>query len=220
MLLQNVGDPIPFLQAALRRAPGNGVALALYEQALEARGDTEALAKLHADELVAPLVEPGDYVRRVFRLLAVGRPADAWATAESGLALAPYNAELRFNGVLALLRLGRESDALDHLGSIDENAGAVFAQAIQMRAALLARRGDVPGAARAIGAWVNASQNDANAIVSGAQWLAGNGGRAEARALLTKYAERDRRIATELAKMLIDDGNLEAAGAVAERALL
>jgi thioredoxin-like negative regulator of GroEL len=219
MLLQKAGDPMPFLEAALRRSPGSGSALAVMEEVLTERDDREGLARLHAAELDAPLVEAEDYVRRAYRLLALGRPADAWEVVERGLPLAPFDAQLRFNGVLALLRLGRDKDALEHLGCIDETATEVFVQAGQMRAALQMRFGDIAGAARSMGAWVNATGDDVDAILSGAKWLAQSGGRREARALLTKHVERDRRIATELASMLLNDGEIEAAGAVAERAL-
>jgi glycosyltransferase involved in cell wall biosynthesis/thioredoxin-like negative regulator of GroEL len=219
MLLQKAGDPVPFLEAALRRSPGSGSALALMEEVLTARDDREGLARLHAAELEAPLVEAEDYVRRAFRLLALGRAADAWEVVERGLPIAPFDAQLRFNGVLALLRLGRDKDALEHLACIDETATEVFVQAGQMRAALQMRYGNVAGAAHSIGAWVNATDNDVDAILSGAKWLAQSGGRREARELLAKHAERDRRIATELASMLLNDGDIEAAGAIAERAL-
>jgi glycosyltransferase involved in cell wall biosynthesis/thioredoxin-like negative regulator of GroEL len=219
MMAHQVGDPLPYLEAARRRSPGSGLAIALYEEYLTARNDHAALAKLREEELSQPIVVATDYVRRAFRLLALGRPADAWDVAERGLALAPLNPELHFNGALALARLGRDAEAADHLAAIDERFPAVFPDAMQMRAALLRRIGDVDGAAAAMNAWVASQGNDPNAVVTGARWLAQNGGRAHARALLTKHVESDRRVATELASMLLGDGELEAAGAVAERAL-
>ena len=219
MMTQKAGDPLPFLQAALSRAPGSGIALVAYEMLLTEQGDVAGLARLHAAELDAALVYPADYVRRAFRLLGLGRAAEAAGIAERGLALAPLNAELRFNAALALARIGRDDEAADHLARIDERFPEVYPDAMQMRAALLMRMGDVPAAAVAMNAWVLSQGEDANAVVSGAQWLTQNGARSEARTLLTKHAESDRRISMQLASMLLTDGDVEAAGAVAERAL-
>jgi tetratricopeptide (TPR) repeat protein len=219
MFAHALGDPVPYLDAALRRSPGNGSALALEEEVLTKRGDAAGLARLHAAELDAPLVGAGDFVRRAYRLLGLGRAADALAAAEAGLELAPLNPELHFNAALALLRLGRDADAADHLGRIDDGSPAVFPDAMQMRAALLMRMGDVPASARAMTAWIGSQGDDPNAVVTGAQWLVQNGARAEAKAILVAHAERDPRISMELASMLLTDGDLEAAGTVAERAL-
>ncbi len=219
MIVHKAGDPMPYLEAALRRSPGSGTALAVYEEHLLAQNDLAGVERLRADELDAPLVVATDYVRRVFRLLALGRAQDAWETAERGIALAPANAELRFNAALALARMGRDAEADEQLVRIDERSPDVFPDAMQLRAALRVRMRDVDGAAVAMNAWIVSQRNDANAIVTGARWLAQNGGRAHARELLTRHAESDRRIATELASMLLGDGDLVAAGAIAERAL-
>ena len=219
IIAQKSGDPLPYIQAALRRSPGCGSALAMYDDILRAREDVDGLAELHAREMDAPVVQPDDYVRRVYRLLALQRPADAWDVAERGLEIAPENAELRFNAALALARSGHDRQAAEHFARIEEHDTAVFADAQQMRAALLARLGDVAAAAVAIRAWVAAKDDDANAVVTSARWLVQVGGHTHARALLTDFAERDRRIATELASMLLNEGDLAGAGAVAERAL-
>jgi len=219
MIEQKAGDPLPYIEAALRRAPGCGPALAMYEEILTARNDLAGLAKLHAEELDAPLVLPDDYVRRSHRLLAMQRPADAWSVAEFGIGLDPNNPELRFNGGLALARLGRDAEATLQLACVEEHHPAIFSDAVQLRAALLARQGDIAGAAVAIRAWVTAKENDPNAIVTSARWLTEHGGRNEGRALLSDFADTDRRVASELASMLLNDGDLAAAGAVAERAL-
>jgi len=219
MMGQQVGDPVPHLEAALRRSPGNGHALALSEELLKKRGDCATLARYLADELEAPLVLPADFVRRAYRLLGLGRAADALDAAQRGLALAPANAELNFNAALALLRLGRDTEAAGHLGRIEDSAPEVFPDAMQMRAALLMRLGDVPGAAAAMNMWIGSQHDDPNAIVTGAQWLVQNGARVEAKAILRKHAERDPRISMQLASLLLGDGDLEAAGSVAENAL-
>jgi tetratricopeptide (TPR) repeat protein len=219
MMSQRVGDPVPYLEAALRRSPGSGTALAAYEQLLTERGDAAGVARLQAEELGAPLVVPTDYVRRAFRLLGLGRAAEASDVAERGLELAPLNAELRFNAALAKIRLGRDAEAADHLARIDDRFPEVYPDAMQMRAALLMRMGDVAGAAVAMNAWVVSQGDDPNAVVTGAQWLARSGARAEAKALLEKHAESDRRVSMELASMLLKDGDVEGAGAVADRAL-
>ena len=55
--------------------------------------------------------------------------------------------------------------------------------------------------------------------VTGARWLAQNGARPQARALLDAHRERDRRIAGELAAMLLADGDFAGAGSIASSAL-
>jgi len=219
MIAHQAGDPVPFLEAALRRAPGCGTALAAYEEVLKARNDVAGLARLHAEELRAPLVDGADYVRRVHRLLAMGDPATAWEVGERGLEIAPLNAELRFNAGLALARLGRDAEAADQLGRIDDRFPEVYPAAMQVLAALFMRMGDRPRAVLAMRDWVTSQGSDANAVVTGAQWLVQNGARRDARALLSDHAASDPRVAMELASLLLADGDVEAAGSVAERAL-
>src|SRR6202041_3396440 len=61
------GDPMPYLESALRLSPGNGFALSLAERVLTEHGDDAALQKLHTEELLAPCARAEDYPRRSVR---------------------------------------------------------------------------------------------------------------------------------------------------------
>ncbi len=56
----NRGDPMPYLESALKLSPGNGFAISLAERVLTERGDISGLLKLHTEELLAPCVRAED----------------------------------------------------------------------------------------------------------------------------------------------------------------
>jgi tetratricopeptide (TPR) repeat protein len=220
MMEAGYGDPIPFLEAALRRAPGNGLALELMERLLTERGDTVALERMHEQELLAPCSSPEDFSRRSFRLLALNRNEEALFAAEQGLQLDPRNPELRFNGALASLRLGDEVRAAHELGRIDQqDAGDVFATAMQIRAALLLRQGSHAEALVSLQLRLALMPFDVHMVLDSARTLAGGGATAEACTLLEAYTESDPQIALELAGMLLKSGDLAGAGRVAAASL-
>lgn len=209
------GDPLPFLEAALRAAPGNGVALALIERVLTERGDSFRLERLHREELEAECVRPEDFARRAFRLLALGRNEDAQAAADAGLQLDPSNPELRFNTALASLRLSDEVRAMREFSRVEPAVANIYAEALRFRAALLLRRGDRDAAVEAVRQRVAAVPGDIEALLEGSRMLASGGARAEARALLEGHLTADSRIALELASMLLADGDIAGAGRIA-----
>ena len=219
MMEANYGDPLPFVEAALRHKPGNGMALSFMEQILTERGDTEALAKLHADELGAPLSRPEDFVRRSQRLLALERYEEARFAADQGLQLDQHNPELRFNFALAALRLGDDAKALHELGRVESNSPEVFASAMQMRAALFLRQGERAAALDSLEQRLASLPDDVGAVLDSARTLVGGGARAEARTLLEARFETDQKIALELAALLLQDGDIAGAGRVATAAL-
>ena len=219
MLRQQAGDPLPFLEAALRYSPGDGVAISLLERVFQSRGDTAALERLHTDELKAPMLRSEDYVRRSARLLEMERNADALVVAKRGSEIDPANAELRFNGAMAALRAGDEHFAVDALGRVDDTSSKVFSDASRIRAALLLKLGDVPAAVRALRDWIVVQERRNDAVIDASRVLAAGGARSEARSLLGEYTDGDQRVALELTKLLLEEGDLQAAGAVAERAL-
>ncbi|HEV8021680.1 MAG TPA: glycosyltransferase [Candidatus Lustribacter sp.] len=219
MMEANYGDPMPYLEAALRHAPGNGAALSLKERVLTERGDTAGLAKLHEEEMLAPVTRPADFVRRTQRLLALKRNEEARFTAEQGLHLDQSNPELRFNLALACLRLGDETQATRELARVEDRSPEAFASAMQMRAALLLRAGNPQEALSSLEQRLAAMPNNVSAVLDSARTLIGGGARAEARTLLEAHLETDQQIALELTQLLLQDGDIAGAGRVATAAL-
>ena len=218
-LASHQGDPVPFLEAALRRLPGHGPAIALMEQILTERGDVAALDRLHSDELKAECTRPEDFCRRSFRLLALNRNEEAKAAADGGLAMDPRNAELRFNSGIASLRLGDETHAAHEFSRVDPIAGAVHSEAMRLRSRILLRQGDRSGAVDAIKSRLITVSNDPAVIVESARTLIEAGAKNEARGLLEEHVEKDERIALELAGLLLQSGDLAGAGQIASARL-
>ena len=212
-------DPVPFLLAALRRHPGCGTALALYEKLLSERGDAAALAAMHDGELAADCVIAEDYYRRSFRLLAIERATDARDAAERGLALDPAHDGLRFNLAIACLRLGDARRAEAEFARVATGDVEVVAAAMQSLAQLLLERGDVAAAADALERWLAHVPDDAQAVVRAAKLLASLDARDAARAMLAAHVGVGKTVALELATMYLQDGDFAAAGRVAETAL-
>jgi len=209
------GDPIPFLERAMHREPGNGAAIALMEEVLTERGDFAGLERLHDEELRAPCERPEDFVRRSFRLLALNRDADAREAANAGLNVDPLNAELRFNTAIASLRLGEEAVAAHEFSRVEQSSPQVYAAAMRLRAALLLKQGDRASAVVALQARLAACPDDVEAIIESAGMLWAAGARAESRAVLEDHAAVDRRVALELASVLLQGGDIAGAGRVA-----
>ena len=213
------GDPMPFLEAARRLAPGSGNVISLLEQVLTERGRIDELATLHAEELEAPLLRPGDFVRRSFRLLALGRNDEARQIAEQGLLIEPRNAELRFNYANAMLRMGDEAGAAHEFSRVEAHAPNVFASAMQLHANLSLKLGDADEALNSLEQRLSVLPGDVDAVLDGARALAAAGAREQAKSLLEPRAGSDQRIALELAGLLLADGDFAGAGRIATAAL-
>jgi predicted Zn-dependent protease len=158
-------------------------------------------------------------VRRSQRLLALNRDDEARFAADQGLQIDQRNPELRFNTAMASLRLGDETRAAHELGRVEGLSPDVFATAMQMRAALLLRRGDSEEALASLEQRLALLPNDINAVLDSARTLVGGGARSEARTLLQAHVDTDPMIALELATLLLQDGDIEGAGRVATAAL-
>jgi glycosyltransferase involved in cell wall biosynthesis/predicted Zn-dependent protease len=209
------GDPAPFLEAALRRAPGNGMAISMMERLLTERGDVAALERLHRDELNAPCLRPEDFARRSFRLLALDRNEEAQAAADAGLQIDPLNPELRFNTALAALRLSDDVRAAREFSRVEAAAPHVYAEAQRIRAIVLLRQGQHDAARQALEARLSVLPGNGAAVVESARMLVAGGARAQARALLEAHVDDDSRVALELAGMLLQGGDLAGAGQIA-----
>jgi tetratricopeptide (TPR) repeat protein len=189
------------------------------EQLLMQRGDQAGLDRLHRDELLAPCAHPGDFARRSFRFLALNRNEEAEAAADAGLQIDPQNCELRFNKALAAMRLGDEERAGREFARVEKTAPNVYADALRMRAILHLRHGDGAAALPLLRERIALLGDDLDAIVEGGRMLLAGQARGEARALLEEHIALDRRIALELASVLLQDGDIAAAGRIAAGSL-
>ncbi len=134
-------DDERYLRAAAAIAPGAAEVLDPLEAILRARGKAAELPALIAREDATPPRSAADYRRRVFRAIGTERFADALALAEAGLALDGADARLRYAAAIALARLERAPEALDHLGAIASADRVTAVNAELLRATLLRRLG-------------------------------------------------------------------------------
>jgi thioredoxin-like negative regulator of GroEL len=126
---------------------------------------------------------------------------------------------LHFNAGLALLRLGQEERAAEAFKRVDDSSTEVFPDAMQILASLLVKRGDASEAKSALSRWIVVAPQKGEAVITSSKVLAGGGARGEARDLLESHMVGDQRIALELAGMLLQDGDLQAAGRIAAQAV-
>jgi tetratricopeptide (TPR) repeat protein len=191
----------------------------LYEKVLTEKNDVDRLERLHREELDAPCFFPEDYLRRTHRLLALNRPEDAREAAESGFALEARNPELRFNHAMASLRLDDEATALGSLRLMQAGNSETHVAGLATEAALLEKRGELDAAIEALDRWLGFDPQSTEGILRKAKLQLAAGREAEARATLETAASDDRRVALELAGMLLRSGDVAGAGRVASLAL-
>lgn len=219
ILAENLGDPVPFLESALRLSPACGPALMMYEQLLTERNDLERLERLHHDELEARCVFAEDYVRRSHRLLALQRNEEARDAAQQGIDVDGSVPELRYNYAIAALRLGDESGALRTLRQVQSGDSETHVMAAATEASLLAKHGDIDGAIRTTDRLRSMAPDNIDILLLRARLLDQAGRHSEARSSLEAGAMKDQRIALELASLLLRDGDIAGAGRVATLAL-
>ncbi|HYZ15499.1 MAG TPA: hypothetical protein VE591_03815, partial [Candidatus Acidoferrum sp.] len=143
---EDLGDPEPYALRALELAPGFGQALTFLDEWYASVGREPERARLRAEELAAPLVERGDYLRRTHRLLEEGRVQEALAIAESGLASSPHNDMLHYNAALAAARANLDDAAREHLLAMRVGDVKIAAAAIVLHAEIEQRAGDLEAA--------------------------------------------------------------------------
>jgi glycosyltransferase involved in cell wall biosynthesis len=219
MEADGLGDPVPFLEAALRYAPAHGQVIGMLERIYMERGNTEALEQLHRDELLATCEQPNDFVRRSYRLLELGWNEDAKQAASCAIRLQPDIAQARFNCALAALRLGEEELSLSELNEIEPVAIDIFPTAMSMRASILERRGDLEGALESTSRLLTVEPRNADAVLQHAKLLIHAGRDGDARTVLEPLAVENKRVAVELAGILLRAGDIAGAGLVATLAL-
>jgi tetratricopeptide (TPR) repeat protein len=217
---EGLGDPEQFARRALSVAPGDGEALAFLERYYERHRMTEKLDELRAHELDAPCIKPADFSRRAYRLLALGRPADALVAARGGLVLAPRDAVLRYDAALALARLGRDDEAREELAAIEEGAEEIVSTSRLLLAQIERRAGRTDAARAAYDAALALVPDHLEALLGRASIAEAEGRNAEAEADYQAAARSgDRRAAVALAALLIRQGRLSEAGTIAADAL-
>jgi tetratricopeptide (TPR) repeat protein len=213
------GDPKTFLRAALQRHPACGSAIAMLEELLKEQGDIAGLDALHRSELEAQCRDADDFCRRSFRLLALGRNADARDAADAGLLRESSNRELLFNRAIAQMRLGEDAQAARSFSSIDEKELPIFSQAMQLQASIELKLGNAGAARAALERWISLAPVDAESVIGAARVLLGGGARGEAKELLETHVGAGRTVALELAGLMMQDGDIVGAGRIAEAAL-
>jgi hypothetical protein len=97
--------------------------------------------------------------------------------------------------------------------------GESHASGLATEAALLEKRGDTGGALDALDRWLGFGPKSSEAILRKARLLTSLGREAEARAILETGEPGDRRVALELAGVLLRAGDVAAAGRIAAAAL-
>lgn len=140
---------------ALGKNPASARAHASLAFALHARGDREGarLAYLRAAELARTPGDVAGVARNLSALyLELGRPAEALAAAERGLATAPADLHVRHNRAASLWRLGRIPDALRELDEVLAASPSPFPKARDTRGRILAGEGRLEAALEDFGA--------------------------------------------------------------------
>jgi tetratricopeptide (TPR) repeat protein len=214
-------DPVPYLQAALEIAPGNGLALGLLEEIYRERSDELALARLRRDELDAPMVNEGDFARRTHRLLQEKRFEEVVRAAEDGLVMTPGSSLLLYNLGLALAQMDGETERAIHaLGLIRGGESNVVEAGAFLRANLLDHQGRAGDAIGVLEAAFGPQPANESALLLRARLLetVGEKGKAEESLRLAMGAGRNR-VALELAALLLRDGRYAEARGIASEAM-
>jgi tetratricopeptide (TPR) repeat protein len=210
-----------YAQRALESAPGAAPVLAAAETYFRERGDHAAIAALRERELTAPVETVDDYARRTSRLLEAGRPAEAGALAAQGRKRFGDEPRLVYDAAAAAVVLGDREAALALLDIVDASNPNVQGRARFLRAVILGDLGRYPEAIAAIDQFLATSPAHVDAVLAKGKFLLVSGRAAEAEIGLRAAfaATGDRRIAVDLASILMAAGRLADARAIAEAAL-
>ncbi|SRR5579875_132421 len=215
------GDPLPYLLTALEKAPGHGLALELLDEIYRERGDELSRARLRRDEMDAPLSSGNDYARRTHRLLEEAKYEEAARVAETGIVKDPGNAALLFNLGLALAQTeGQTERAIGVLGLAVNGEREIVETAAFLRASLLEHAGRFEEGLAAINATFGPSQENEDVLLIRARLLEGLGQMRPAEEMLRSAMGAGRkRVAVELAALMMREGRYAEARGVAEEAM-
>lgn len=214
-------DPVPYLQAALEKAPGHGIALGMLEEIYRERGDELSLARLRRDEMQAPLVNGADYVRRTHRFLEEMNFEEAARTAEAGLVRDPSTAALMFNLGLALAQMeGQTNRAIDVLGLVRNGDREIIETGAFLRASLLEREGRFEEAQGALEDTFGEKPDNEDALLLRARLLQESGRVRPAEEMLRSAMGTGRkRVGLELAALMLREGRYAEARSIADEAM-
>jgi tetratricopeptide (TPR) repeat protein len=213
-------DAVPYLQAALAKAPGHGVALQMLEQIYRERGDELSRVRLRRDEMEAPLVNGADYVRRTHRLLEDGNQKEAARVAEEGVVKDPRNASLLFNLGLALAQTDEVDRAIDVLALARNGETEVVETSAFLRAELLHRKGRFEEALAALDTTFGEAPANEDALLMRARTLESLGRVRPAEEMLRSAMSAGRkRVGVELAALMLREGRYAEAQGIANEAM-
>jgi tetratricopeptide (TPR) repeat protein len=185
------------------------------------RGDELSLARLRRDELEAPLLGASDYLRRSHRLLEEGRLEEAARIAENGVVTEPSNVALLFNLGLALAQIDGQVDrAIDVLSLAIKGDPEIVETATFLRATLLERKGRREDALASLDAVFGDLPANEDALLMRARILKGLGRNGPAEDLLrSAMGAGRRRVAIELAALMLREGRYREAQGIAEQGM-
>jgi tetratricopeptide (TPR) repeat protein len=212
-------DDERYLRAAAAIAPGSSEVLDPLEAILRARGKTQDLAELVAREESVPPQTPGDFLRRARRAIERSEFAAARELSESGLALAPGHATLRYALGIALSNLGERERALAVLADVPEGPADTMTAIAMLKAALFRAIGNAAQALRATEYVVAADPSHVQGLMLNAKLLEELGRAPEAEEPLKRAFALDRNAALELSAFYLRNGRIQDAAAVADLAL-
>ncbi len=213
-------DAGTFAHRALALAPGSAPVLDAAEQYFEAVGDSAALAALRAAELDAPLADVADYVRRSSRLLAEGKVTRAMEVAGEGRARFGDHPGLVYDLAAGTVQLGDRESALALLENVSVQHAQTFAKASFLKSVILADLGRFAEAIAAIDFVLEMAPGNPDAALHRVKLLQAAGRGAEAEGTLRQaLISGDRRVAAELAGILVAGGRFSEAQQIAEHAL-
>jgi tetratricopeptide (TPR) repeat protein len=209
-----------FARRALELAPGAAPVLDAAEKYFTERGDFAGVAALREAELDAPLELAEDYVRRSSRLLAAKQIERAVAVAREGRERFGDHPGLTYDEAAGTVQLGDRARALELLASVTVQDPQTFAKAAFLRSVILGDLGRFAEAIGEIDTVLDIAPGNPDAVLHRVKLLqaAGRGSEAEG-TLRTAISSGDRRIAAELAGLLVGSGRFEEAKAIAEAAL-
>jgi tetratricopeptide (TPR) repeat protein len=212
-------DPETFLVRAQAAFPGAADALDALESLYASRGDGQAVMKLRADELSAPLSLAVDFVRRGARHLSDGHLGDAEAVTRQGLVLAPNDPALHYNLAAVFTQTDRKEAALAELDAAG-TLGDVGLRATFLKAIVLGDLRRFTEAIVTVDAVIALAPTEADARIRRFQYCDALSQDAQSEATLrAALALNDPRIAVELATWLMGKGRYAEARSVADSAL-
>ncbi|MEO6912893.1 MAG: tetratricopeptide repeat protein, partial [Candidatus Baltobacteraceae bacterium] len=221
MVAQRQGwvDGERYLKLAVELMPGCAEVLTPLEAFYRRCGNEDAVSQLLENEAKTDPVEPADFLRRSYSAIAAQRFEDALEAALGGLTIAPSDPFLRYNAAVAAVNLKVLKVALEHLESINQDAG-VWVQAEYLRAVILRELGRMDQALASLDRLLAADPDQLDAALLKAATLETLNRAPEAETTLTSAMQLSKqRVGVELAGLYLRQGRIADAQRIAEEAL-